>query len=156
FLPAAAALGLRVTLLTDQPDAHRAAYAGRAVPEIVACAVRYHRAIIDLVDRLTDVVAVFSNSDHIQSATALAASYFGLPAKDWPVALRAKNKALMRRHLAELDPVWSRELAPGDVLTDAPFPCVVKPREGVASEDVVFVEDAAELARVCADIWSRR
>src|SRR5262249_52527443 len=30
---------------------------------------------------------------------------------------------------------------------DAPYPLVLKPREGVASEDVVLVGDAAELAR---------
>ncbi|HVV23672.1 MAG TPA: ATP-grasp domain-containing protein [Pseudonocardiaceae bacterium] len=155
FLPAAAALGLRVTLLTDQPDAHHAAGAGQ-VADVVFCAVRDHRALIDQVDRLSGVAAVFSNSDHLQSQTALAASYFGLPAKDWRAALRSKNKALMRRHLAAVDPVWSRELAPGSALPDAPFPCVVKPREGVASEDVVLVADAAELATACQDIWRRR
>lgn len=157
FLPAAAALGLPVTLLTDQPDAHHAAYADRdAVPErIVGCDVRDHRAIIDHVG---DATAVFSNSDHLQAQTALAADYAGLPAKDWRAALRAKNKSLMRRHLAWLgvDRVRSRELLPGNEITDVPLPCVVKPREGVASEDVVFVRDAAELAAVCADIWRRR
>jgi hypothetical protein len=160
FLPAAAALHLPVTLLTDQPDAHRAAYAGRpTAPErIVHCDVRDHRAIIDHVDGETDIAAVFSNSDHLQTQTALAAGYAGLPAKDWRATLRAKNKAMMRRHLARLgiDRVWSRELLPGNEITDAPWPCVVKPREGVASEDVVFVRDAAELSRACADIWRRR
>jgi hypothetical protein len=33
---------------------------------------------------------------------------------------------------------------------------VVKPREGVASEDVVLVADAAGLAAACADIWRRK
>ncbi|MCC3773090.1 acetyl-CoA carboxylase biotin carboxylase subunit family protein, partial [Streptomyces sp. UNOC14_S4] len=37
-----------------------------------------------------------------------------------------------------------------------PFPCVLKPREGVASEDVVLVADAAELAARCAEIRARR
>lgn len=152
FLPAAAALGLRVTLLTDQPDAHRTAYADHpAAPDrIIGCDVRDHRAIID---HATGMAAVFSNSDHLQTPVALAASYFDLPAKDWRAALRAKNKALTRRHLAD---VWSEELLPGNEVPDAPFPCVVKPREGVASEDVVFVADAAELSRACADIWRRR
>jgi biotin carboxylase len=45
---------------------------------------------------------------------------------------------------------------PGNEIPDVPFPCVVKPREGVASEDVVFARDAAELSRTCADIWRRR
>ena len=43
---------------------------------------------------------IFSNSDHLQAETALAAAYFGLPAKDWRACLTAKNKALMRRALA--------------------------------------------------------
>jgi ATP-grasp domain len=162
FLPAAAALGLRVTLLTDQPDAHDRAYTGRpsAPAEIIGCDVRDFRAIIDHLDRDDPVSAVFSNSDHLQTQTALAASHAGLPAKDWRAALRVKNKAQMRRHLARLgvDDVFSRELLPGNEIDAAgmPFPCVVKPREGVASEDVVLVADATELARVCADIRRRK
>jgi biotin carboxylase len=160
FLPAAAALGLRVTLLTDQPAAHQRAYAARpaAPDEIVACDVRDHLAIIDHVDRREPFAAVFSNSDHLQTQTALAAGHAGLPAKDWRAALRAKNKAQMRRHLARtgVDHVWSRELLPGEKAGEVPFPCVVKPREGVASEDVVLVGDPVELVRTCADIWQRK
>ncbi|HEY1573562.1 MAG TPA: hypothetical protein VGG05_19630 [Pseudonocardiaceae bacterium] len=160
YLPAAAELDLRVTLLTNQPDAHARAYAGlpHAPDEIVACDVRDFRAIIDHVERNERPAAVFTNSDHLQTQTALAATYAGLPAKDWQVALRAKNKAQLRRHLARagVDSVWSREVLPGETVEDPPFPCVVKPREGVASEDVVLVADAAELATVCADIWSHR
>jgi biotin carboxylase len=160
FLPAAAALGLRVTLLTDQPDAHRRAYAGRsaAPAEIVGCDVPDALAVIDHVDRHGPFAAVFSNSDHLQTQTALAASHAGLPGKDWRAALRTKNKAQMRRHLARtgLDDVHSSELLPGTEPDGLPFPCVVKPREGVASEDVVLVRDATELASTCADIWLRR
>jgi biotin carboxylase len=160
FLPAAAALGLRVTLLTDQPDAHERAYAGTPAPpaEIVGCDVRDHLAIIDHVDRHGPFAAVFSNSDHLQTQTALAASHAGLPGKDWRAALRTKNKAQMRRQLARagLDEVYSRELLPGTETDGVPFPCVVKPREGVASEDVVLVGDPAGLAATCRDIWLRR
>ncbi|HEX4722323.1 MAG TPA: ATP-grasp domain-containing protein [Pseudonocardiaceae bacterium] len=158
FLPAAAALGLRVTLLTSQPDAHHRAYAGHATPpaEIVDCDVRDFRAVIDNIDPSAD--AVFSNSDHLQTQTALAAAYFGRPAKDWRAALRVKNKAQMRRHLAHhgVDVVWSRELRSGDIASDAPFPCVLKPREGVASEDVVLVADRRELDLACQDVWRRK
>lgn len=160
FLPATAALDLRVTLLTDQPDAHRLAYADQPCPpaEIVGCAVRDPFAVIDHVDRHADTAAVFSNSDHLQTQTALAAAHAGLPGKDWRAALRAKNKAQMRRRLARLgvDRVFSRELPPGtEPGTDFPFPCVVKPREGVASENVMLVADAAELAASYADIRRR-
>jgi hypothetical protein len=153
FLPAATALGLRVTLLTDQPDAH----AHLPYDEIVDCDVRDFRAIVYHVDRTGPYAAVFSNSDHLQTQTALAARYAGLPAKDWRAALRTKNKARMRAHLTRTggDHVWSRELAPGAEVDAVPFPCVVKPREGVASEDVVLVANQAELAAATRDIWRR-
>ncbi|MCO5973980.1 ATP-grasp domain-containing protein [Actinoallomurus soli] len=146
FLPAAAALGLDVTLLTDRPWPE----------ETVRCDVTDFRAIIDEISRREAPAAIFSNSDHLQAPTALAAAYFGLPGKDWRAALRTKNKALMRRALGG---VFAVEFLPGQespALADAPYPLVVKPREGVASEDVFLVRDAAELAARCREIWSRR
>ncbi|GAA4306326.1 biotin carboxylase [Actinomadura luteofluorescens] len=153
FLPAAARLGLDVTLLTDRPAAHDA-----GVP-VVECDVSDFR---DIIARVGDAAAcgggepaaVFSNSDFLQAPAALAAAYFGLPAKDWRAAARAKNKALMRRHLAALDPVFSADA--GRVPADAPYPLVLKPREGVASEDVFLVHDATELAGRVEEIRARR
>ncbi|MFE6055166.1 acetyl-CoA carboxylase biotin carboxylase subunit family protein [Kitasatospora sp. NPDC056446] len=168
FLPAAVRLGLDVTVLTDCADAHRRAYAALpfAAPEVVECDVRDFRAVVSLVSRRSmasddhEPDAVFSDSDHLQTQTALAAEYFGLPAKDWRATLRAKDKGQLRRHLALTgqDTVWSAELAPGQdpAELDPPFPCVVKPREGVASEDVTLVADAAELARRCKEVQHRR
>ncbi|XRQ04446.1 siderophore biosynthesis protein [Actinomadura welshii] len=145
FLPAAARLGLDVTLLTDRPADHD--FDG----PVAACDVADFREIIAAAG---EPAAVFSNSDFLQAPAALAAAYFGLPAKDWRAATRAKNKALMRRHLASLDPVFSADAH--RVPDDAPYPLVVKPREGVASEDVFLVHDAAELAVRVADIAARR
>jgi hypothetical protein len=144
FLPAAASLGLDVTLLTD-----------RAWPvETVRCDVTDFRSIIAAISRREPPRAIFSNSDHLQAPAALAAGYFGLPGKDWRAALRTKNKALMRRALGG---VFAVELRPGDTPpADAPYPLVVKPREGVASEDVFLVGDAAELTARCREIWARR
>ena len=175
FLPAAARLGLAVTLLTDQPEAHERAYArhaargGRlpAVLDVAACDVRDFREVISRIAAAPDggrpPRAVFTNSDHLQTQAALAAAYFGLPGKDWRAALRTKNKAELRRALAVAgaDTIWSAELGTGDAPStlaalDAPFPCVVKPREGVASEDVVLVADAAELVRSCDGIRAHR
>ncbi|HEX3790414.1 MAG TPA: hypothetical protein VHW44_21290 [Pseudonocardiaceae bacterium] len=165
FLPAAGALGLDVVLLTDQPDRHAAAYRGHAAPprEIIGCEVGDFREIVGLIGRHGRPDAVFSNSDHLQTQTALAAAYFDLPAKDWRAALRGKNKAQMRRHLAEagLPGVWGTEL-PADADPDRtlpaelPFPCVLKPREGVASEDVVLAGDRTELLARCREIQARR
>ncbi|MCW2864561.1 MAG: hypothetical protein JWP48_6269 [Actinoallomurus sp.] len=145
FLPAAAALGLDVTLLTDR------AWPGAGS---LRCDVTDFRSIIATVARDGTPAAIFSNSDHLQAPTALAAEYFGLPGKDWRAALRTKNKALMRRTLGG---VYATELRPGEEPPgDAPYPLVVKPREGVASEDVFLVGDAAELGARCREIWTRR
>ncbi|GAA2723005.1 MULTISPECIES: ATP-grasp domain-containing protein [Streptomyces] len=169
YLPAAARLGLAVTVLTDRPGAHRRAHArhtaaGRApLPplDVLACDVTDFRACIATISALGRPDAVFTNSDHLQVQAALAAAYFGLPGKDWRAALRAKNKAELRRALAArgLDAVRCAELPPGrdpQALTGLPFPCVLKPREGVASEDVVLVGDAAELAARVREIRARR
>ncbi|KUJ67273.1 siderophore biosynthesis protein [Streptomyces albus subsp. albus] len=171
FLPAAARIGLTVTLLTDQPDAHRRAYqrhaaAGGTLPEleIAHCAVRDFREVVNHLAAEPDrPEAVFSNSDHLQTQTALAAAFFELPGKDWRAALRTKNKAQLRRSLAEsgVDTVWSAELPPGGdpaalLARRPPYPCVVKPREGVASEDVRLVADGRELAARCRETQARR
>ncbi|MGW8356895.1 ATP-grasp domain-containing protein [Streptomyces wedmorensis] len=160
FLPAAARLGLDVTLLTDQPEAHRRAGADI---EVLECDVRDFRAVITRISTHHMPDAVFTNSDHLQTQAALAASYFGLPTKDWRTALRVKDKAQMRRHLAAsgLDAVWSTELASGQdpaglTALDVPYPCVVKPREGVASEDVVLVDSPEDLVLRCKEIQTRR
>ncbi|MEU2433179.1 ATP-grasp domain-containing protein [Streptomyces sp. NPDC007861] len=163
FLPAARRIGLGLTVLTDRPEAHRAA-AGADV-EVLECDVRdFHAVITRISARRHAPDAVFTNSDHLQTQAALAAAYFGLPAKSWRAALRTKDKAQMRRHLAAAgaDTVRSAELHPGtDPVAEAaaaglPYPCVVKPREGVASEDVVRVEGPGGLARRCEEIRSRR
>ncbi|WP_216590218.1 ATP-grasp domain-containing protein [Streptomyces brasiliscabiei] len=163
FLPAAARLGLDVTLLTDQPHAHRAAYPEHPAIEILDCDVRDHHAVITRISTHHRPDAVFTNSDHLQTQAALAAHYFGLPGKDWRATLRGKDKAEMRRHLAAAgaDTVWSTEIGmPADLtgprVADAPYPCVVKPREGVASEDVVLVATADDLVARGKEILDRR
>ena len=157
FLPAAARLGLDVTLLTDQPDAHRSVY---PEIEILECDVRDFRAVVTRISTHHRPDAVFTNSDHLQTQAALAADYFGLSGKDWWVTLRTKDKAEMRRHLTSVGAgtVWSTEVTDlaGLAALDVPYPCVVKPREGVASEDVVLVDGPEELVARCTEIRSRR
>ncbi|SFU83409.1 ATP-grasp domain-containing protein [Pseudoduganella namucuonensis] len=164
FLPAAQALGLSVVLLTDHADAHRAHYSQpglAAYPaEIVACDVFNPLAVIGaLTCRAQTPAAVFSNSDHLQASTALVASYFDLPHKDWRVTYRAKNKAEMRSHLKlqGLDPLWyGLACGPADLARlaeEAPLPCIVKPREGVASQQVTLAANRDELAAQCAAVW---
>ncbi|WP_369174717.1 acetyl-CoA carboxylase biotin carboxylase subunit family protein [Streptomyces sp. R28] len=155
FLPAAARLGLDVTVLTDQPEAHRRVYPD---VEILQCDVRDFRAVITRISTHHRPDAVFTNSDHLQTQAALAAAYFGLPGKDWRATLRCKDKAEMRRRLATagVDTVWSAELTEPVAPGDAPYPCVVKPREGVASEDVVLVDGPEELVTRTKAILERR
>jgi biotin carboxylase len=163
LIPAATRLGLDVALLTDRPTVHSAVGYGAVVDEIVGCDVRDARAVVDTIARLTPRLgrpaAVVTNSDHLQVETALAAAYVDVPAKDWRACLTAKNKFLMRQRLAAagIETVRSVVLGPADpVPEDLPMPVVVKPREGVASEDVVFVSSIGELADVVTDIRSRR
>lgn len=158
LLPAAARLGLPMVILTDQADAHRAAYADQATkpPAVEPADVRDAGAVaarvLALAGRHGAPTALLSNSDHLQTATALAAELLGLPGKDWRAALRCKNKFLTRRALADagLDTVASVEIGPSadvrEVAAGLPFPAVVKPREGVASEDVLLVSNVDELA----------
>ncbi|MEQ4306279.1 siderophore biosynthesis protein [Plantactinospora sp. B6F1] len=162
FLPAAARLGLPVTVLTDQPDAWPTSPEQRSGAEVSGADVRDVRGVLDAVHRGGEPpVALLSNSDHLQTPTALAAAYLGLPGKDWRATLRSKDKLLTRRTVADagLDRVAVLALGPEDPPERAatvPFPAVVKPREGVASEDVYLVDGMPELRRRVAEIRTRR
>ncbi|MEU8974411.1 ATP-grasp domain-containing protein [Streptomyces monashensis] len=155
FLPAAARLGLDVTVLTDRPDSHRRTHPDT---EVLECDVRDHHAVVTRISTHHRPDAVFTNSDHLQVQAALAAAYYDLPGKDWRAALRTKDKAEMRRRLAAagVDTVWSAELTEAVAPGDAPYPCVLKPREGVASEDVVLVDGPEELTAHAEEILRRR
>jgi biotin carboxylase len=182
FLPAADRLGLDVTVLTDLPEAHERAYArarsrrllpfpggladpgpdGAAwcpPPRIERCDVRDYRALIAAV-AAPPPDALFSNSDHLQAQTALAADYLGLPGKDWRSALRAKDKRLMRSRLSQagVEHVRATEIRddPAEVPRDLAYPVVLKPAQGVASEDVVLVRDPGQLAERAAGFFRRR
>ncbi|MFG2796590.1 ATP-grasp domain-containing protein [Streptomyces pseudovenezuelae] len=154
FLPAAARLGLDVTVLTDRPEAHSRTHPGT---EVLECDVRDFRAVLTRISTHHRPDAVFTNSDHLQTQAALVAAYFGLPGKDWRATLRAKDKAEMRRHLAAsgVDAVRSAELTEA-VAPDIPYPCVLKPREGVASEDVILVDSPEDLVTRAKEILDRR
>ncbi|MFI6132853.1 acetyl-CoA carboxylase biotin carboxylase subunit family protein [Micromonospora sp. NPDC051141] len=153
FLPAADTLDLPVTVLTDRPDEWPPGVAVRR------CAVRDAAAVVAATGA-DPPAGLLSNSDHLQEATALAAGKLGLPGKDPESARRCKDKAAMRRALAaaDLDPVRVAAIAP-DAAPDVPddlFPAVVKPRDGVASEDAYLVSDRRELAARVAGIRRRR
>jgi len=167
FLPAARNLGLSPVLLTDQAEAHRQRFSQSglsAYPEaIIACDVFNPLAVIEAISRRGQKpAAIFSNSDHLQTSTAIVAEYFRLPGKNWQVAYRAKNKAEMRSYLSEqgIETIRYAVAAESESLTqaaaDVGFPCVVKPREGVASQEVGLARDDAELAAHCQSVWQTR
>ncbi|TRW90646.1 siderophore biosynthesis protein [Candidatus Methylobacter oryzae] len=167
FLPAARRLGLSPVLLTDQAEAHRQHFSQGGLPAypetIIACDVFNPLAVIEAINRRGQKpAAIFSNSDHLQTSTAIAADYFNLPGKDWHVTYRAKNKAEMRAYLREhnIQPIRYAVASEPESLTkaaaDVGFPCVVKPREGVASQEVALARDYAELAAHCLSVWQAR
>lgn len=105
-------------------------------------------AVIDaLTQRVVRPVVIFSNSDHLQTSTSVAADYFGLPRKDRHTTYRAKNKAQMRVHLQApgIDTLWHATVCD---------PAVVKPREGVASLQVSLARDRAQLQAQCVAVWA--
>ena len=165
FIPAARRLGLSIVLLTDRVEAHRQYFKQIGLPaypnEIIDCDVFNPLAVIETITcRAEKPVAFFSNSDHLQTSTAIVAEYFGLPRKKWHVTYRAKNKAEMRADLKTrgLDMLWftvvCNKTALAQVLDSVPFPCIVKPREGVASQQVSLSYSRAELETQCATAWS--
>lgn len=152
FLPAARRLGLPVVLLTDHRIDHLEYFSRETAhtpQQIIECDVFSPLGVIDaLHDAGIRPAAVFSNSDHLQTSTALVAQHFGLPGKDWRVCYAAKNKAAMRARLRELDlpAPWFHVLAAGeDVPADAAYPLIAKPREGVAGLDVQLCATPEEL-----------
>lgn len=164
FLPAAHRLGLSVALLTDHADAHRRHFAQSDLPaypdQIIACDVFNPIAVIEALGRKSPN-AIFSNSDHLQTSAATAAYHLGLPGKDQRVVYRAKNKAAMRTYMASngIDILWHKIVADEAdlvVARDAPFPVVVKPREGVGSQLVQLVADERELEEYCRTVWKER
>nr|SPS05774.1 conserved protein of unknown function [Candidatus Nitrotoga fabula] len=164
FIPAAQRLGLSVVLLTDHAEDHRQHFNQNRLPayphEIIACDVFNPVAVIETITcRPEAPVAIFSNSDYLQTSTAIAADYFGLPGKNWHVTYRAKNKGQMRANLKShgLDTLWfaiccdKRDLE--KFLDSVPYPCIVKPREGVASQLVSLCYSRDDLEAQCVAAW---
>ncbi|WJV61868.1 siderophore biosynthesis protein PvsA [Pectobacteriaceae bacterium CE70] len=143
FIPAAQQLGYPVVLVTDQYRAHNQMLEGQV--QILECDVFNPLAILDaLTEEGMTPAAVFSNSDHLQTSTAIVASALGLPAKNWPICYVAKDKWRMRQRLASLSlpSAWSAQLLPTDTPDPTwPWPLVIKPSQGVASMDVSLIRD---------------
>jgi len=164
FLPAARKRGYPVLLITDHAQDHwrqldRLGHSADGL-DIHECDVFNPLAVIELLQAIGQrPLAVFSNSDHLQTSTALVAEAFDCPGKNWRLCYAAKNKAVMRERLGQLGlPCpWFSVITPDIAIpSDIPFPVVAKPREGVASLDVRLCRDATELADHCRTFWQRQ
>ena len=164
FLPAAHALGLPVVVITDHAQEHRRLLATSHISpdqlHVIECDVFNPLAVIEALNAQgLRPVAVFSNSDHLQTATAIVAEAFECPGKDWRLCYAAKNKAAMRERMQRLGlpGPWFQVLTSNSPLpVDAPWPVVAKPREGVASLDVRLCHNADELGTYCEQFWQQQ
>lgn len=161
FLPELRIKGQELRLVTDQPDLyHEYIEQGVLTPnEIVAADVFNPVAIINaLTQAIIIPAAIFSNSDHLQTATAIAAEFYNLPTKNWKACYRTKNKRVMRDTInaSELDSVWCRSVCERSelMMPGISFPCVVKPVQGVASEHVFLAKDNQALHEYAESYWS--
>lgn len=151
FIPASLKLGYEVILITDHSLDHKHFFSRVASgpKQIIECDVFNPLSIIDLLNTCAiKPQVVFSNSDHLQAACALVASYFGCPGKNWQICYQAKNKAQMRAKLQRLKipSIWSNaSLASSPLPENINYPVIAKPREGVASMGVVLCRTPAEL-----------
>ncbi|WP_213881852.1 siderophore biosynthesis protein PvsA [Pseudomonas sp. dw_358] len=164
FLAAALRRQLPVVIISDHAQEHRR-WLSHNLPDheplqVLECDVFNPLAVIETLNgHGIHPLAVFSNSDHLQTATALVAETFDCPGKDWHLCYAAKNKAAMRERLQRLGlpGPWFAVLTPGQpVPADAPWPLVAKPREGVASLDVQLCRDAAQLQAYCTQFWQQQ
>ncbi|WP_397448571.1 acetyl-CoA carboxylase biotin carboxylase subunit family protein [Pseudomonas sp. NA-150] len=163
FLPSLHTRGVPVLLITDHAQEHRRLLARSDISpqhlKVVECDVFNPLAVIEtLTGYGVRPAAVFSNSDHLQTATAIVAEAFECAGKDWRLCYAAKNKAAMRERMQRLGLTgpWFQILTRDSTLpTDAPWPVVAKPREGVASLDVRLCQNANDLAGYCEQFWER-
>ncbi|MFZ3421542.1 ATP-grasp domain-containing protein [Vibrio harveyi] len=163
FVPAAKAMGLHVVLITDHKLNHLklASEDNQFNPDdILECDVFNPLELIEVItEHELHPSAIFSNSDHLQTSTAICAQFFNLPAKDWTVTLKAKNKHLTRQVLnnKSLPSTPSILLHQGDSSPRKTlnFPVVAKPKEGVASLDVQRCDTDAALGDYCDAFWQK-
>ena len=155
----------QLIIITDDKDAHMDALIATplgAQISILECDVFNPIAIIDTLNNYHILPnLVFSNSDHLQAATAIVAEFFHLPSKDWRHCLVFKDKYLMRKqlHSAHLYQAGYQLLTAKDLHLEnlsISFPLVAKPKQGVASIDVQLCMNKNELLSYCQSFWQSK
>ena len=155
----------QLIIITDDKEAHMDALIATplgAQISILECDVFNPLAIIDTLNNYHILPnLVFSNSDHLQTATAIVAEFFHLPSKDWRHCLVFKDKYLMRKqlHSAHLYQAGYQLLSAKDLHFEnlsISFPLVAKPKQGVASMDVQLCMNENELLSYCQSFWQSK
>ena len=155
----------QLIIITDDKEAHMDALIATplgAQISILECDVFNPLAIIDTLNNYHILPnLVFSNSDHLQAATAVVAEFFHLPSKDWRHCLVFKDKYLMRTqlHSAYLYQAGYQLLSAKDLHLEnlsISFPLVAKPKQGVASIDVQLCMNKNELLSYCQSFWQSK
>lgn len=155
----------QLIIITDDKEAHMDALIATplgAQISILECDVFNPLAIIDTLNNYHILPnLVFSNSDHLQAATAIVAEFFHLPSKDWRHCLVFKDKYLMRTqlHSAHLYQAGYQLLSAKDLHLEnlsISFPLVAKPKQGVASIDVQLCMNKNELLSYCQSFWQSK
>ena len=165
----------QLIIITDDKEAHMDALIATplgAQISILECDVFNPLAIIDTLNNYHILPnLVFSNSDHLQAATAVVAEFFHLPSKDWRHCLVFKDKYLMRTqlHSTHLYQAGYQLLTAKDLHLDTfaidnltidnlaiSFPLVAKPKQGVASMDVQLCMNKNELLSYCQSFWQSK
>jgi hypothetical protein len=96
FLPAAHKRGLPIMVITDHAQEHKRLLANSPISpdelQIIECDVFNPLAVVETLNSQgVRPTAVFSNSDHLQTATALVAEIFECPGKDWRLCYAIKR-----------------------------------------------------------------
>ncbi|MFH8386255.1 ATP-grasp domain-containing protein [Kitasatospora sp. NPDC018058] len=129
---------------------------------VVFCPITDHDAVRAAVDRLIAELGpprlVLSFTEYAQEVCARIATDLGLPSVSPSAAARARDKAAMRRLLADTPYAWRYAAGTADevaaAVRDEPdgVPWVVKPADGAGSIGVSALRSHAELARWQAEV----
>jgi biotin carboxylase len=149
FLAAARELGIPVTVASERRAAMAATMGERALTLALSDPARAAEQIAERA-RETPFAAIVGVDDQGVMAAALGAERLGLPHNPAAAVARTRDKAAMRRALAQAGIPQPRFalLACGDevaaVAREVGFPCVVKPLSLSGSRGVIRADDAEQ------------
>jgi biotin carboxylase len=154
FVRAAARLGIEVVVGSEEQQALAGDMGDRAVvvplhdPGAAADA-------IEALDARAALDAVLAVDDRGVLAAAAAGERLGLPHNPPDAVAATRDKARMRRALADAEvpqPRFAVVPDDADVLPDVGYPCVVKPTGRSGSQGVIRADDADEALAVAARV----